>query len=708
MIKLPLLNENIELLEKVCDAFDLQPRGSAGEHSAVVGDMFDVSNKQRIGFSEVQLVQKMIDGITKIIAIEEKLAGGATAADIEASLGAAPAEEEVDPVAAADAPSSAPPREELPAEVAPPPLRKGSTLVGAQATDLCAAEAARARADKAKKGDIWEQGKAAGAAGAAAAAVSGAGAAGGSGKGKKRMNGRDGHKKKQEQLFAELISAGLRMEDFGVTDTDGAAADLAKLKKMCIRARAIFRGHSMELVFVNNSNAVGMAKVLEYVFRCSAARDAEADLQGGQLLRVHASGGRHPAGDAHVGEGLPGGATLAQVGTYAEFSDICAIVEAGKAPIDPKAQTFLLNIVIIMVQWGYLRGKRERSEERMNESHTRAVSLRRVETVRRNGRFVFLWPMECGRVGTAGRAEALLAVKVLCPGITFSDSVSNWWTKGTLLSCLAICLAKKQPATLSVDDAKAAGMEEAKKAYRDEEILRGANVAGRRSGLGCALAEYDAGTFDERQACALAQRELDEDEATRAFIGVECGMEDPQVRTDVWDNGFGIVGFSLTASGQDLAASCRMWNGQDTVRAGDAGEMVSFLDSPAVESLDYKKASLCAQGCVLNTRASVLDVLKILRCVVPQPKLPPQQQPQQRRRSAANIKKRKRKSGKHTSDSDSALSGDSDSDSSAASGSSPQSAVAPSRRSSRGGGAKAVSYTYSSGSEESELSSSGE
>ena len=86
MIKLPLLNENIELLEKVCDAFDLQPRGSAGEHSAAVGAKWDISNKQRIGFSEVQLVQKMIDGITKIIAIEEKLAGGATAADIEASL----------------------------------------------------------------------------------------------------------------------------------------------------------------------------------------------------------------------------------------------------------------------------------------------------------------------------------------------------------------------------------------------------------------------------------------------------------------------------------------------------------------------------------------------------------------------------------------------------------------------------------------------
>ena len=86
MIKLEKLNENVELLEKVCESFDLQPRGSAGEHSAAVGGKWDVSNKQRIGFSEVQLVQKMIDGVSKLIGIEERLASGATAEEIEASL----------------------------------------------------------------------------------------------------------------------------------------------------------------------------------------------------------------------------------------------------------------------------------------------------------------------------------------------------------------------------------------------------------------------------------------------------------------------------------------------------------------------------------------------------------------------------------------------------------------------------------------------
>ena len=80
--------EDKELLEEVCSRFDLQPRGSAGEHSAAVGAKFDVSNKQRLGFSEVQLVQKMIDGVSKVIELEEQLARKLkTPAQIRAELG---------------------------------------------------------------------------------------------------------------------------------------------------------------------------------------------------------------------------------------------------------------------------------------------------------------------------------------------------------------------------------------------------------------------------------------------------------------------------------------------------------------------------------------------------------------------------------------------------------------------------------------------
>jgi len=94
MVKLVKFNELMEgsnqhdkeLLEDVCSAFDLQPRGSAGEHSPAVGAKFDVSNKQRLGFSEVQLVQKMIDGVSKVLELEELLAAGSTPADIRAKV----------------------------------------------------------------------------------------------------------------------------------------------------------------------------------------------------------------------------------------------------------------------------------------------------------------------------------------------------------------------------------------------------------------------------------------------------------------------------------------------------------------------------------------------------------------------------------------------------------------------------------------------
>lgn len=88
MIVLPELNKDPHKLEEICSGFDLQPRGSSGEHSAAVGAKWDISNKQRIGFSEVQLVQKMIDGVSKLIALEQKLAaesGGAAAKELAAA-----------------------------------------------------------------------------------------------------------------------------------------------------------------------------------------------------------------------------------------------------------------------------------------------------------------------------------------------------------------------------------------------------------------------------------------------------------------------------------------------------------------------------------------------------------------------------------------------------------------------------------------------
>lgn len=120
MVKLPGFNallenaeasqEDKELLEQVCSEFDLQPRGSAGEHSPAKDAKFDVSNKQRLGFSEVQLVQKMIDGVTKVIELEKMLIAGSTPADVRAKIAemkGAPAAEAAAPAeAAAEAPAA--------------------------------------------------------------------------------------------------------------------------------------------------------------------------------------------------------------------------------------------------------------------------------------------------------------------------------------------------------------------------------------------------------------------------------------------------------------------------------------------------------------------------------------------------------------------------------------------------------------------------
>lgn len=74
MLKLPKLYKKMGVhdLEELCDSMGLQARGSKGEHSPPgPNGEFDISNKGRIGASEVALVQRMIDGVDKLIAMEE-------------------------------------------------------------------------------------------------------------------------------------------------------------------------------------------------------------------------------------------------------------------------------------------------------------------------------------------------------------------------------------------------------------------------------------------------------------------------------------------------------------------------------------------------------------------------------------------------------------------------------------------------------------
>ena len=64
------------------EALRLQKRGTGGVDTAAVGGTFDISNLDRLGFSEVQLVQKVIDGVNKLIEVEKRLEKGKDIADL--------------------------------------------------------------------------------------------------------------------------------------------------------------------------------------------------------------------------------------------------------------------------------------------------------------------------------------------------------------------------------------------------------------------------------------------------------------------------------------------------------------------------------------------------------------------------------------------------------------------------------------------------
>jgi len=66
-IDLPGWTEHgVEKLKARCEQLSLQPRGTRGESGGQTGCTYDISNKHRLGYSEVQLVQTMIDGVNTL------------------------------------------------------------------------------------------------------------------------------------------------------------------------------------------------------------------------------------------------------------------------------------------------------------------------------------------------------------------------------------------------------------------------------------------------------------------------------------------------------------------------------------------------------------------------------------------------------------------------------------------------------------------
>ncbi|GAB1286789.1 Creatine kinase U-type, mitochondrial [Apodemus speciosus] len=74
-IKLPLLSKDSRF-PKILENLRLQKRGTGGVDTAATGSVFDISNLDRLGKSEVELVQLVIDGVNYLIDCERRLERG--------------------------------------------------------------------------------------------------------------------------------------------------------------------------------------------------------------------------------------------------------------------------------------------------------------------------------------------------------------------------------------------------------------------------------------------------------------------------------------------------------------------------------------------------------------------------------------------------------------------------------------------------------
>jgi creatine kinase/arginine kinase len=71
-IKLPKLMKNKTLFNEIADKYFVQIRGIHGEHTETDDGVFDISNRRRLGRSEKELVQDMIDGVQALIKAEKE------------------------------------------------------------------------------------------------------------------------------------------------------------------------------------------------------------------------------------------------------------------------------------------------------------------------------------------------------------------------------------------------------------------------------------------------------------------------------------------------------------------------------------------------------------------------------------------------------------------------------------------------------------
>merc|ERR1711881_159900 len=76
-VKLPLMSKHPEF-ENILEVLRLQKRGTGGVDTASTDGTFDISNTDRLGSSEVDQVQMVVNGVNQLVEMEKALEKGET------------------------------------------------------------------------------------------------------------------------------------------------------------------------------------------------------------------------------------------------------------------------------------------------------------------------------------------------------------------------------------------------------------------------------------------------------------------------------------------------------------------------------------------------------------------------------------------------------------------------------------------------------
>ena len=72
-IKVPKLSKDMNKFKAITDKHHLQIRGIHGEHSQSEGGIYDISNRRRLGITELEAVEDMYHGVVALIEAEKEL-----------------------------------------------------------------------------------------------------------------------------------------------------------------------------------------------------------------------------------------------------------------------------------------------------------------------------------------------------------------------------------------------------------------------------------------------------------------------------------------------------------------------------------------------------------------------------------------------------------------------------------------------------------